>query len=132
MCGPISDTHQRGVERIQAINRSGGEAVIESLADIAPDLGDYILEFAFGEVYEREGLEPQQRQLITIGALAAQGGCEPQLEVHINGALNLGLSPKQVVEAIIHVTVYAGFPRSLNAMAVAKKVLGERGLLPVK
>lgn len=131
MFGSSPDAHERGVEKLQGINGSGGEAVMESLADIAPDLGDYILEFAFGEVYCREGLEPQQRQLITIGALSAQGGCEPQLEVHINGALNVGLSPKQVVEAIIHIAVYAGFPKCLNAMAVAKKVLAERGLLPV-
>ncbi|HZE41706.1 MAG TPA: carboxymuconolactone decarboxylase family protein [Stackebrandtia sp.] len=126
-----SERYVRGLETLTAVDGEGGHKVVESLADIAPALGDIVIEFAFGDVYSRPGLEPRQRQLVTIGALAGQGGCEPQLEVHINAALNVGLSPEEIVEAIIHVSVYSGVPRALNAMFVAKKVFGERGLLPV-
>jgi 4-carboxymuconolactone decarboxylase len=63
--------------------------------------------------------------------LTALGGCEPQLEVHINAALNVGLSPAEIVEALLHSAVYCGMPRALNATFVAKKVFAERDLLPV-
>jgi 4-carboxymuconolactone decarboxylase len=63
--------------------------------------------------------------------LTALGGCEPQLEVHVNASLNVGLSPDQIVEAMLHSAAYCGFPRALNATFVARKVFGERGLLPV-
>jgi 4-carboxymuconolactone decarboxylase len=68
---------------------------------------------------------------VTLGALTALGGCEPQLEVHINAALNVGLVPAQIVEALLHSAVYCGMPRALNATLVAKKVFAERNLLPV-
>lgn len=63
--------------------------------------------------------------------LTALGGCEPQLEVHLNASLNVGLSTTEIVEAITHAAVYCGFPKALNAMFVAKRVFGERDLLPV-
>jgi 4-carboxymuconolactone decarboxylase len=63
--------------------------------------------------------------------LTALGGCEPQLEVHVNAALNVGLSPAEIVEALLHSAVYCGMPRALNATFVAKKVFAERDLLPV-
>jgi 4-carboxymuconolactone decarboxylase len=79
----------------------------------------------------RPGLEPRDRQLLTLGMLTALGGCEPQLEIHIGAALNVGLTPQEIIEALLHASVYCGFPRALNATFVARKVFGERGLLPV-
>lgn len=63
--------------------------------------------------------------------LTALGGCEPQLEVHIGAALNVSLQPQQIIEAFLHVSVYCGFPRALNAVAVARKVFTARRLLPL-
>ena len=68
---------------------------------------------------------------MTLGMLTALGGCEAQLDVHINASLNVGLTPQQIVEAFLHAAVYCGFPRALNATFVAKKVFAERDLLPV-
>ncbi|WP_312976602.1 carboxymuconolactone decarboxylase family protein [Corynebacterium sp.] len=82
----------------------------------------------FGEIYARPGLAPRDRQLVTLGMLTALGGCEPQLEVHVNAALNVGLSSEEIIEALLHSAVYCGFPRALNATAVAKNVFAERGL----
>ena len=123
--------YTRGLAALAAIDGEAGQNVIDSLADIAPDFGRYVVEYAFGDVYSRPGLAARDRQLVTIGSLAALGGCEPQLEVHVNAALNVGLTPDEIVEAIMHAAVYAGFPRGLNAMFTAKKVFAERGLLPV-
>lgn len=116
---------------LDAIDGQAGANVIESLADIAPDLAEQIVAWGFGEIYSRPGLEPRDRQLVTLGMLTALGGCEPQLTVHINAALNVGLTPAQIVEAFLHSVVYCGLPRAINATLTAKKVFAERGLLPL-
>ncbi|WP_394940380.1 carboxymuconolactone decarboxylase family protein [Psychromicrobium sp. YIM B11713] len=121
----------RGKRILDAIDGDVGNRVIESLADIAPELGHQIVAWGFGEIYARPGLEPRDRQLVTLGMLTALGGCEPQLEVHINASLNVGLTPEQIVETLLHTSGYCGFPRALNAVAVAKKVFAERDLLPL-
>jgi 4-carboxymuconolactone decarboxylase len=109
-----------------------GERIVEALADVSPALADHIIAYGFGDVYARPALAAQQRQLVTLGILTALGGCEPQLEVHVNASLNVGLTPAEIVETIIHASGYCGFPRALNAIVVVKRVLGERGLLPVE
>lgn len=121
--------HGRAV--LDAVDGAAGASVIDSLKDISPELGHQVVSWGFGEIYSRPGLEPRDRQLVTLGMLTALGGCEPQLEVHINAALNVGLRPEQIVEAFLHSAVYCGFPRALNATFTAKKVFAERGLLPV-
>lgn len=90
---------ESGLEQLRAIDGIGGENVIKSLADISPDLGKFIVEFAFGDIYTRKVLDLQERELITITSLLTAGGCEPQLEVHINGSLNVGIAPQKVIEA---------------------------------
>ncbi|MFD3448959.1 carboxymuconolactone decarboxylase family protein [Microbacteriaceae bacterium 4G12] len=123
-----NERYQRGWQKLMEVDGEGGQRVIDSLKDIAPDLGKYVVEFAFGDIYPREGLDLEQRQLVTIASLTTQGGCEPQLNVHINAALNVGLSPNEVVEAIMHCIPYTGFPRVLNAIFVAKRIFEERKL----
>ena len=113
---------EKGSEALAAIDGKGGQAVIDSLQDIAPDLGRWIVEFAFGDIYTRKGLDLQQRELVTIGSLVTQGDTAPQLAVHIQGALNVGLSKEAVVEAILQCAPYVGFPRVINAINVARTV----------
>jgi 4-carboxymuconolactone decarboxylase len=126
-----SERFQRGWQRLMEVDAEGGERVIESLKDVAPDLGRYVVEFAYGEIYQRPVLDLRQRQLVTISALTTLGGAEPQLEVHINAGLNVGLTARQVVEAILHCIPYTGFPRVLNAILVAKRVFAERDVDPL-
>ncbi len=117
---------ETGMEQLKKIDGIGGENVIKSLEDIAPDVGRFIIEFAFGEIYPRENLSLPEREMITITSLLTLGGCESQLEVHINGALNVGISPQKIVETFIQCIPYVGFPRVLNAITVAKSVFSER------
>jgi 4-carboxymuconolactone decarboxylase len=124
--------YQRGLEVMNAVDGGSAPAVMENLADIAPALAHHIVAFGFGDIYSRPGLDPKQRQLVTLGILTALGGCEPQLEVHIRTSLNVGLTPTEIVEAFTHAAGYAGFPRALNAITLAKRVFTERNLLPVK
>ena len=116
-----------GQEMLARIDGAGGESVIRSLESVAPDVGRLIVEFAFGEIYPRGGLSVQERELVTVTSLLTAGGCEPQLEVHVNGALNVGVPQEKIVEAFIQCIPYTGFPRVLNALFVAKKVFAERG-----
>lgn len=115
-----------GSEKLKEIDGIGGENVIQSLQDIAPDVGKYIIEFAFGDVYTRPELSMQEREMITITSLLTTGGCEPQLEVHINGSLNVGLSPEKIIETFIQCIPYTGFPKVLNAIYTAKKIFAAR------
>jgi 4-carboxymuconolactone decarboxylase len=127
-----SEQFERGWERLMEVDAEGGERVIESLREIAPDLGRYVVEFAFGEIYRRPVLDLRQRQLVTISALTTLGGAEPQLEVHVNAGLNVGLTAREIVEAIMHCVPYTGFPRVLNAIFVAKRVFDERDVSAVE
>ena len=113
---------ERGLERLNQIDGEGGEQVISSLKEIAPDLGDYIVEFAFGDIYSREGLNLQEREIVTLASLLTQGGCEVQLEVHIQAALNVSLTPEKIIEYFLQCIPYVGFPRVLNAVFLADKL----------
>ncbi|MCR2032828.1 carboxymuconolactone decarboxylase family protein [Anaerofustis stercorihominis] len=116
---------QKGKEMLDKIDGKGGEEVIDSLKDIAPDLGRYIVEFAFGDIYMRGGLDLKERELITITSLLSMGGLEPQLKVHINAALNVGISKEKIIEAFFQCIPYAGFPRVLNAVSIAREIFEE-------
>jgi 4-carboxymuconolactone decarboxylase len=129
--GTRQDRFERGMEVLTSIDGEAGHKVIDSLADISPELGHQVVAWAYGDIYNRPSLRPRDRQLVTLGMLTALGGCEPQLEVHINAALNVGLAPEEIVEALLHSAVYCGIPKALNATFVAKKVFADRQLLPL-
>jgi 4-carboxymuconolactone decarboxylase len=126
-----AERFESGREVLDSIHDAAGHQVIDSLADIAPELGHQIVAWGYGDVYARPDLEPQERQLVTLGILTALGGSEAQLEVHVGASLNVGLTPQQIIEVFLHSAVYCGFPRALNAVGVARKVFEERGLLPL-
>jgi 4-carboxymuconolactone decarboxylase len=121
-----TDRYERGYEKLKEIDGDAGEQVIESLKDIAPDLARYTIEFPFGDVYSRPGLDLKSREIATVAALTALGNATPQLKVHIHGALNVGCSRQEVVEIMIQMAVYAGFPAALNGVLAAKEVFQER------
>ncbi len=113
---------ERGKRVLSEIDGEAGEKVIESLADIAPDFAKYLFEFPFGDIYSRPGLDIRAREIATIAALTALGTATPQLKVHIAAGLNVGLSRDEIVETIMQMAVYAGFPAALNGLFAAKEV----------
>jgi len=122
----IQERYERGWGKLKQVDGEAGERVIESLKDIAPDLGRYIIEFPFGDIYSRPGLDLKSRQIATVAALTSLGNAQPQLKVHIHGALNVGCTREEVVQVIIQMAVYAGFPGALNGISIAKEVFKER------
>ncbi len=121
-----SERFRRGWEQLKAVDGEAGERVIESLKDIAPEFADLVIEFPFGDIYSRPGLDLKSREIAVVAALTALGNAAPQLKVHIHGALNVGCTREEVVEVIMQMAVYAGFPAALNGLFAAKEVFRER------
>ncbi|MBN7822625.1 Uncharacterized 13.8 kDa protein in nqo9-nqo10 intergenic region [Pseudomonas sp. 8Z] len=118
--------YQRGLARLKEIDGEAGERVVESLAGIAPDFARYLVEFPFGDIYSRPGLDLKSREIAVVAALTALGNAAPQLKVHVHGALNVGVSRTEIVETMMQMAVYAGFPAALNGLAVAREVFEQR------
>ena len=119
------DRYRTGLDNLAKIDGEAGQAVIESLADIAPDLGRYVIEYPFGDIYDRPGLDLKSREIATIAALTAMGTAAPQLKVHVHAGLNVGLTRAEIVEIVIQMSVYAGFPAALNGVAVVREAFAE-------
>ncbi|MGX7708911.1 carboxymuconolactone decarboxylase family protein [Methylobacterium sp. Gmos1] len=116
---------ERGRRALAEIDGHAGEAVVASLVDIAPDFATYLIEFPFGDIYTRPGLDLRAREIATIAALTAMGNAAPQLKVHIAAGLNVGLSRQEIIEIMMQMAVYAGFPAALNGLFAAKAVFAE-------
>ena len=126
------DRYERGFVRYAELGGTGTRGhVYDDLASVAPDLPRFVIEFGYGDIHSRPGLDAARRELVILGSLITLGGVEPQIEVHIAAALNTGLTPAEIVEAILQVLPYGGFPRVVAAMNVARTVFEARDLLPV-
>ncbi len=121
-----NERFKRGSARLAEIDGEAGERVIASLGGVAPDLARYIVEFGFGDIYSRPGLDLKTRELATVAALVAMGTAEPQLKIHIGGALNVGATKDEIVEIVIQMALYAGFPAAINGVAALREVLSAR------
>ncbi|HEY5796517.1 MAG TPA: carboxymuconolactone decarboxylase family protein, partial [Bosea sp. (in: a-proteobacteria)] len=116
------DRYARGQRALAEIDGAAGQAVIDALADIAPDFARYVFEFPFGDIYSRPGLDLRSREIATIAALAALGHATLQLKVHIRAGLNVGLTQVEIIEVLMQMAVYAGFPAALNGLFAAREV----------
>ncbi len=120
------DRTRRGTEILARIHANWGTPnVLGPLEQIAPDLKNMVRDFAFGEIYSRPGLELKQRQLVTVTALAAMGHTGIEFKAHLHGALTLGWKKEELVEALMQLAIYAGFPAAIHALLVAKEVFDE-------
>ena len=120
------DRFERASEMLKEVDSQAAEMLAETLGDIAPDLARYTIEFPFGDIYLRPGLDLKSREIAAVAALTALGNAAPQLRFHINGALNVGCTREEIIEVIIQMCIYAGFPAALNGMSVAKEVFKVR------
>ena len=116
---------ETGLALLNKIDGNGGQQVVETLQDIAPDFGKYLIEFPFGDIYSRKGVDLKTREIAVIAALAALGNARPQLKIHLRACLNVGCSKTEITEILMQMAVYAGFPAALNALFAAKEVFEE-------
>jgi 4-carboxymuconolactone decarboxylase len=99
-----------------------GEAIVSALESVCPDLANMTIEWGFGEIVSRNGIDLKTRQLVTVASCVTLGYAQPQLRAHIEGALNVGATKEEIVEVILQVALYAGFAAATNAMLLAKEV----------
>lgn len=118
------DRYRRGIDVLQRLSGESIEQVTNKVAEIAPDFARMTIEFPFGDLYSRDILDLKTREAAAISALASLGRI-PQLRVHVTAALNLGMTRKEIVELLMQIAIYAGFPPALNALAECHDLLIE-------
>lgn len=99
---------------------------IERLRSVLPDVDRFAVDYFYGEIYARPGLDLRTREIVSVAALAAIGTAAPQLRAHINGALNVGVTKSEIVEILLQVSLAAGFPATLNGLTAAAEVFAAR------
>lgn len=117
---------ERGQEILSEIHGELGNNILSSLSDVAPDFARHIFEFPYADIYSRPGLDRRARAMVTIAALAAMGNAAPQLKVHIEASLNVGVTREEIIEIMMQTAVYAGFPAAMNGIVIAKEVFARR------
>jgi 4-carboxymuconolactone decarboxylase len=123
---PEESRYDRGLVTMRAIFGPGIEAALKGLAATDPDLARCLVEFPFGDIYPRPGLDLKTREMLTVAALTVLGYPQAELKEHIRGALNVGCTCNEILEIILQMAVYAGFPAALEAVKTAASVFGER------
>jgi 4-carboxymuconolactone decarboxylase len=101
----------------------------KAFGDFAPAFVGFTDDVLFGQVWPRTELSPKERSLITVAALTTGGNTE-QLVYHLGLAKQNGATEQELIEAITHLAFYAGWPKAMSAMAVAKQVFTEEGTTP--
>lgn len=123
-----AERYDRGLRMLAAVDGVAGQNVVDTLAQSFPDFARYVVEFPFGDIYARKRLGLRERELATVAALCALGSALPQLRVHVQAALHVGCEPREVVEVVMQMAVYAGFPAALNGLSVVREVFAETGI----
>ena len=117
-----SERYERGLARMAEVDKEGCQRLVEVLKTIAPDFANYVVEFAFGDILSRPLLDLKTRELLIVAGLTAMGTAAPQLKFHIKAARNVGSTREEIVETIMQMSVYAGFPAALNGLYAAKEI----------
>lgn len=123
----MNERYERGLRKLEEVDGKAGTEVLAVVQEICPDMARYLLEFPFGDIYSRPGLNLRDREIATLGMLAAKGDALPQFKVHVRAGLHVGLSRAEIEEIIIQTAVYAGFPAALNALFAAREVFEAEG-----
>ena len=124
-----NERYEKGLKTLNTINPDGLERINNLLKDICPDMTRFVIEFPYGDIYSRPGIDLKTRELATIASLTTLGYPRDQLKAHIHNALNVGCTKEQIIETILQMAIYAGFPAALNGLFAAKEIFEEKGLI---
>ena len=122
---PDESRYERGLATMRTMFGPGIDAALRSLEGASPDLARCLVEFPFADVYSRPGLDLKTREMLTVAALTVLGYPQAELKDHVRGALNVGCTRDQILEIILQMAVYAGFPAALEAVRTAASVFAE-------
>lgn len=124
----IMTRYEKGKKCLEDIQGKSVEEIFKDLDDIAPDLSRFVIEYPYSEIYTRDGVDLKTREICTVSALTVLGTI-PQLKEHINAALNVGNTPEEIIEIMMQMSAYCGFPKAINAVMAAKEVFIERDII---
>ncbi|MCL7764561.1 carboxymuconolactone decarboxylase family protein [Polaribacter sp. Z014] len=120
------DNYKTGVKIVNEVNGEGAANGLEAaFKDVSPDMSDYIIRYGFGEIYNRPGLDFKTKELLIIASLTTQANSTSQLKSHMKAALNVGVTPNEISETMILLSLYTGFPAANNGVFALKEVLKE-------
>lgn len=120
------ERYRRGLAQLEKMGGESVQSMLGNIQDLSPDLARITVEFPYGDILSRPGLDLRSRQIATVAALTALGNAPVQLRAHIDMALAVGCTEDEIKEVIIQMAVYAGFPAALNGMAAALEVFSAR------
>ncbi|HEY9212460.1 MAG TPA: carboxymuconolactone decarboxylase family protein [Ancylobacter sp.] len=123
-----SARHARGIETLKLIGGPSFDGPINNLVRISPDMARFTVEYPYGDVLSREGLDLRTRQICTVSSLIAQGSVQPQLRFHMEGLLNVGGEPGDLIELMVLSTAILGFPAAIDSIVIARQIFKDRGL----
>lgn len=123
----MSDKTAKGKQIMDRLEAGAGDRVTGRLAELDADLPRLITDYAFADVVGRPGLDLKIREMLTVAALTAMGTAPGQLEFHMRGALNVGVSKEELLEVIIQMAVYAGIPACMNGITAYRSTLAAQG-----
>ena len=113
----FDERRARALKRLAELNdEPGGEAFLARMGA----LGDWIVDWAFGDVHTRPGLTARERELIIVAVLASLGSSDPQVRAHIRALRAIDVPWNEIEETILQTCPYAGVPRAINAMKVLR------------
>ncbi|WP_449434166.1 carboxymuconolactone decarboxylase family protein [Pseudomonas putida] len=120
-----TDKINSGRKLISQLNPEAVQSTESFLNTIAPDFATIWLEFPFGSIYSRPGLDLRTREIATLAALITKGTAPNETRAHIVCALNAGVSRQEIIEVIMQMSIYAGFPEAINGFHLAAEVFAE-------
>jgi 4-carboxymuconolactone decarboxylase len=124
-----SERFRKGIEFVAEVRgKEVADAMEERLSHRGSRFNEHSVAASYGDVYQREGLELKWREFATIAILSAMGGANDQVTTHVHYGLAMGLTPVEIVELMVQVSVYAGAPRGSVAMNSVLKAFEELGI----
>ncbi|MHC1712868.1 MAG: carboxymuconolactone decarboxylase family protein [Solidesulfovibrio sp.] len=121
-----SDRYNRGLQKLIEMEGDVGRNVITMMDAISPEFTQYLVEFVFGDIYSRKGLDLKTKEIITVASMATLGTVPLQVKVHIHAAMNLGCSEQDIIEILLQLIPSCGMAVPMNALLIAKEVFEER------
>ncbi|WP_051691004.1 carboxymuconolactone decarboxylase family protein [Photorhabdus australis] len=120
---------EHGRSIMESLEPGLADRVIGSLAELDADLPFLITDYAFGAVVGREGLDLKTREMLSVASLITLGNAQPQLELHMRAALNVGVTEKELLEIVIQMAVYAGVPACMNGLTAFRAAIVQKNAL---
>lgn len=119
------DTRESGKQRMKEIIGDNSKNIIKMLETISPDFANYVTDFAYGDLYARKGLSDKHRELAAVACLIGQGNTGLPLKTHLNAMINVGWTKEDIIELLICLLGYVGFPSCVDAIMNLKQIIEE-------